>query len=355
MSKKAAISLILGITVSVLALYLSFRNVPIFELRSYLSSINYLWVIPAIAISLFTFILRTLRWRIILESSGKIGFLNAFHPMMIGFMINCVLPGRVGELARPAILRKREGVPFAAGLATVAAERAFDIILILLFFIGVLAIVDIDPNLDMTFGDYHLNRRTLITICNGMIQLSVVLVAGMIFISIQKCRDWLNRVVLDIPSIFIFVGRPTRQKIRETLLIPLVGIIENLAAGFSLIKSPKKMILCTFLSLLIWGFSAVSYQVMALGCPGITVSFPEMIAVMIIVCFFIALPSVPGFWGIWEAGGVFALSLFGITTKDAAGYTLANHAVQVFPVIIVGLVSAVLTGINILQVSYEQK
>ena len=76
-----------------------------------------------------------------------------------------------------------------------------------------------------------------------------------------------------------------------------------------------------------------------------------MIAVMVIICFFIALPSVPGFWGLWEAGGVFAMALFGVSSKDAAGFTLTNHAVQVFPVIIVGLMSAVYTGVDIRQVS----
>jgi uncharacterized membrane protein YbhN (UPF0104 family) len=94
---------------------------------------------------------------------------------------------------------------------------------------------------------------------------------------------------------------------------------------------------------------------MAQGCPGIELSFTEIFAVMIIICFFIALPSVPGFWGIWEAGGVFALALFGVSSKDAAGYTLVNHAIQMFPVIIVGLVSAMVTSINILQVSYEKR
>jgi hypothetical protein len=93
---------------------------------------------------------------------------------------------------------------------------------------------------------------------------------------------------------------------------------------------------------------------MALGCPGIGLSFIELSAVMVIVCFFIALPSVPGFWGVWEAGGVFALALFGVSSRDAAGFTLANHAIQVFPVIFIGLISAVVTGINIWQVSYKK-
>jgi uncharacterized membrane protein YbhN (UPF0104 family) len=80
-----------------------------------------------------------------------------------------------------------------------------------------------------------------------------------------------------------------------------------------------------------------------------------MYAVMVIICLFIALPSVPGFWGVWEAGGVFAMSLFGISPNAAAGFTLANHAVQMFPVIIVGFISAIITSVNIWQVSYEKK
>jgi len=71
---------------------------------------------------------------------------------------------------------------------------------------------------------------------------------------------------------------------------------------------------------------------------------------MIIICFFIALPSVPGFWGIWEAGGVFALSLFGIAAKEAAGFTLASHAIQIFPIIIIGVISAMLSGVDTLQI-----
>jgi uncharacterized membrane protein YbhN (UPF0104 family) len=74
---------------------------------------------------------------------------------------------------------------------------------------------------------------------------------------------------------------------------------------------------------------------------------------MVIICFFIALPSVPGWWGLWEAAGVFAMSLFGVSAKEAAGFTLANHALQVFPVIIVGLVSAMILSVDIRKISFD--
>lgn len=354
MKKNVAISLLLGILVSVSALYFSFRNVPLKALVSYIASVNYLWIFPAVGVSLFTFVLRAVRWRVILASSCKIGFLDAFHPLMIGFMINCILPGRVGEVARPIILKKREHVPFSTGLATVAVERAFDVGFIIVFFIAVLIFVDIDPEIDMSFGKYHLNRATLITIGEGMLMLSIALIAGIMMISIDRTRKWITLSISRFPSLFFFTSRGIRDRITSVISIPVVGIVDNFAVGFSLVKSPEKLSLCMGLSFLIWILSALSYYAMARGCPGVTLSFLEIAAVMIIICFFIALPSVPGFWGIWEAGGIFALSLFGVSGQDAAGYTLVNHGVQMIPVMIVGLVSALIIGINILQVSYEK-
>jgi uncharacterized membrane protein YbhN (UPF0104 family) len=101
----------------------------------------------------------------------------------------------------------------------------------------------------------------------------------------------------------------------------------------------------------IWVLTAFSYLIFAFGCPGINLSFMELTTVMVIICFAVALPSVPGFWGLWEAGGVFALSIHGVAEKDALGFTLVNHATQIFPVIGIGLISALIISVNILQLS----
>ena len=355
MKKSIIISLIIGIIISALAFYLAFRNVPIADLLVYIVSINYFWIFPAVLVVLTSFILRVFRWQIILESAGKVSFWQAFHPLMIGFMINCILPGRVGEVARPAVLNKKENIPFSTGLATVAAERVFDVSILIIFFAALLATVHIDPNLDIVFGKYHLNRETLVTAGGGTFKLLLLLIAGIIMVSFGKTRKAINSLIMSIPHLFFFAGPEFKAKIKKKGCLTLVSFVENFASGFALVRHPSKVCICIGLSVLIWGLAGFSYYLMAQGCPGIELSFTEIFAVMIIICFFIALPSVPGFWGIWEAGGVFALALFGVSSKDAAGYTLVNHAIQMFPVIIVGLVSAMVTSINILQVSYEKR
>jgi glycosyltransferase 2 family protein len=351
MNKKILISLFLGTMISIFGLYLAFRNVPFIELYHYLGSINYIWVLPAMLVILLSFVLRAVRWRIILTSSHPVSFADAFHPLMIGFMTNCILPGRVGEFARPVIIQQQSRIPFSTGIATVAAERIFDMLILLGLFAWLLADMDLDAAAAINFGEMRLDKSMLDALARGISRLAGVLIAGIIIISIPYVRLKMNAVIMALPSIFFFLGQSRKNYIRDRICPVLVKLMENIATGFSLVRYPVKLLSCTVLTAVIWIMQAFSYYIVARGCPGISLSFIDIFIVMIIICFFIALPSVPGFWGLWEAGGVFALALFGINAKDAAGFTLVNHAVQVFPVIIAGLISAVLISVDIRQFS----
>jgi uncharacterized protein (TIRG00374 family) len=349
-NSKTILSLIGGVLLSGIAFYLTFRNIPLHELVSYLKTVNYWWVIPAVAIALTSFLIRVVRWQLLLVPIKKAGFWSAFHPLMIGFMLNCLLPARVGELARPAIFSKKENVSFSKVLATVGAERAFDIVMLLLFFVVVLAAVEISPTLDLTFGNHHLNKATLEMIGMTTVKLAFALIACMILVSVGKSRRIITRAVLGLPDLFFFATHAFKEKVRQRVCTRLAYVIDSFAAGLGMLKNPKKVGLCLALTFLVWALAGVSYYVMAFGCPGVEISFVEMYVVMIILCFFISLPSVPGFWGLWEAGGVFGLLIFGVPAKEAAGFTLTNHVFQMVPVIVVGVVSSIITGANMAQV-----
>jgi len=287
MNKKTAISFFLGITISLIALYFAFRNVPFADLMGYLGSINYLWVVPSTLLVLISFVLRAVRWQLILSSNQKIGFLSSYHPLIIGFMINCILPGRVGEVARPVILKKKDNVPFSIGLATVVAERIFDLFILIILFIFFLSSAKIDPDLIIEFGNYNLNSKTLETVFNGMIKLSIVLFAGIIIVGFDFTRKIIKRIIMSMPSLLFFFGASLNKKIQDKVCTPVVHIIENFASGFSFIKSPKLIFICIIFSVIIWVLSALTYYVFSLGCPGINLSFAEITSVMLIVCFYI--------------------------------------------------------------------
>jgi hypothetical protein len=128
-------------------------------------------------------------------------------------------------------------------------------------------------------------------------------------------------------------------------------LLETVSRGLDLLRSPKKMMACLLLTAMVWGVQLLSIVVLAWGFPSIDLTVLEMGAMMVIILFFIALPSVPGWWGIWEAGGVFAMGLFGVPRLEAAGFTLVSHAVQVLPVVLIGIGCALISSIGILQVT----
>ena len=251
------------------------------------------------------------------------------------------------------ILLKKENIRYSTGLATVAVERAFDISLIITLFVIVYQFFNIDPDIQISIGGTVLSRDTLESIVRGMFQLGVLLISGIILVSLSQTRGLIKQMILKMPQLLFFTSQAFKEKITQRIGTPLVLIIDNFAMGFKLIRSPQKILVCLGLSVLIWVLAAWSYYIFAMGCPGIEISLSEMIAVMVITCIFIALPSVPGYWGLWEAGGIFAMTLFGVSPKEAAGFTLANHALQMFPVIIIGFISAVVTGINIWRTTFD--
>ncbi len=351
MNKKTAVSFAAALVISVIALYFAFKNVPFVSTIEYLRKINYLWLAPAILLVLVAFAIRALRWQIILATSNRVSFSQALHPLMIGFMLNLILPGRVGEIARPMILQKKENIPFSVGLATVAAERLFDMLTLLGLLALVMTSVDIDPSLSITYGDYQLSSSTLDAVARAMGKIIIMLVIGIFLLRFSKTRNLLLNFIAFVPKPFFRLSEGIGQSVEKFFSQPLAKIIQHMFTVFSIVNDPAKLFICLFLSIFAWLVHGMSYYVLAAGFPAISLSLPEHVAIMVIICFFIALPAVPGFWGLWEAGGVFAMTLFGIPEKNGLSFTLVNHVAQIIPVVLAGFISAWLIGLNPLTIS----
>lgn len=88
---------------------------------------NYFWVALALVFSFLSHVSRAYRWKYLLHPMGfKISFWNAYHALMIGYLVNFVFP-RAGEASRAGVLAKTEKVPFQKGFGTILAERAVDV------------------------------------------------------------------------------------------------------------------------------------------------------------------------------------------------------------------------------------
>jgi uncharacterized protein (TIRG00374 family) len=351
MTLKRTLTILMGIAFSAVGLYLAFRNVPVSSLLSYLSTVNYLWIFPATVALATAYILRSLRWQWLLRPAGHVNLPNAYHSLIISMMINCLLPGRVGELARPMILKQQERIPVATSLASLGIERLLDLIILLILLIP--ALITAAPPADATikFADYQLNRALLVHL--GWLSLGTVL--ALAFFAYLVGHQGLRRRCLNrLEQLPVLFGRMRLNKARAILAraVPhAVDFVERGVQGLGAIFSIKGVLVSLALSMMFWVVNALSFYFLAIGCPEMDLTFVDICGMMVIICFFIALPSVPGFWGLWEAAGVLALSFHGVSNEAAAGYTLYSHAFSIFPVIIAGWFSCVVLGFRWRRVS----
>jgi uncharacterized protein (TIRG00374 family) len=104
------------------------------------------WVIAAIALNLVSVLVRTLAWRTVIHHAmppPHPRFRSIFSAFSVGLFANAALPGRVGELARVAVLTRRvpqrRGDAWATLVGTVVAHRVFDVVSVVLLILFVLA------------------------------------------------------------------------------------------------------------------------------------------------------------------------------------------------------------------------
>jgi uncharacterized protein (TIRG00374 family) len=334
---KKALFFFIGLVISVYFFRMAFKNVPLHELKTSISQINYYYMFWAVLSVLFSCILRTLRWKILLPHEIK--FSTCFHILMAGFSLNCIFPGRLGEVARPVLVAQKTKTSFPGAVSSVLLERLFDLFTLLVLFSFLISWIPIPESMSYTFGKYEFNSALLISLSWWMIKLFCLLLGGVLLLASKRTRKVFAIIISAALKYVCIFPEKIADILTRFLLNPLTMFIHYFVTGIEAIKTPMAFISVMGLSLGTWFVQVFSFLMVARAVPGISLGFVELAFVMVVICFFIAIPSVPGYWGVWEAGGIFAMLVFDIPRSDAAGYQLINHAVQLFPIMVVGFFS----------------
>ena len=102
------------------------------EIRAAIENVNYLLIIPVVGILLLSHFSRAMRWKILMQPMGYFpSALNTFLAVMVGYLANLALP-RLGEVLKCTLLSRYEKIPADKLVGTVVAERAFDLICLVL-------------------------------------------------------------------------------------------------------------------------------------------------------------------------------------------------------------------------------
>ena len=129
---KNYLKILLPISIGIFCIYFSFRNINFSDFKQYFFEINYAWVAMGILLGALSHISRSYRWKFLINPLGyKLGFINSILAVFSAYLINYTIP-RAGDLARATMISKYEKIPLEKTLGTIVAERAVDVICIII-------------------------------------------------------------------------------------------------------------------------------------------------------------------------------------------------------------------------------
>jgi uncharacterized membrane protein YbhN (UPF0104 family) len=326
----------LGIGVSLLLLWWVLHDVDPGEVWAELRGARWGWLLLMVATATLTFPLRTVRWRVLLRLEGaSLPWTPLWHATAIGFMANNLLPARAGEVARAYAVRQLSGVPFGTAVASIAVERVFDgLTIVALLLLGVAAGGFAGTG---TIGGVPVSR--------------VALSMGLLFAAALAAA----LLVVAWPAWWLALAqRMALRWLPERWAGRAVGFFRGLIDGLSALRAPGRVAAVVAWSVVLWLVNAASFGLAFLA---FRVAVPPGAALVLqgLVAFGVALPSSPGFFGIFEAATRVALALYGVAETPAVSVAIGYHVGGFIPITALGLWSLARAGLHFRNLRAEQK
>lgn len=295
------VRLTLGVAVSLVCLWLATRGTDWQAVVAVLRTADPGWAITGVAGGVTAIAIRAQRWRVLLRPIGSVGFRPSFSATAIGFGATAVLPFRVGEIVRPALLARRSGLTLSATLSTVVLERLFDILLVVLCFLA----------LSFLYAVPAAMRQGALVLAAAAVGGFAVLVVG------ERRRSATDRLVAVLL-------RPLPRSLARLL----GDAVEGFRRGVAGVADLGTVARVLAYSVVLWLCNALPFlfAMLALGIEAPLV--PAALATLVIVAAAVFLPQGPGFVGTWQLGCVTALALFGVPGDQAVGFSLLTWLMQ---------------------------
>lgn len=276
-----------------LCLYFAFKQVNLEDINRAISNANIYYILIALLTTYITFILRSIRWKILLDSPQNLNLNKYISTTHIGYFLNNILPFRAGDLGRAKLLSNHSNeIKFSFVVGSLVAEKIID-----LWMIGFFSIYLI------FFG------------FNDVLGLEFSMGILLLYI---------------ITSLIIFGNNSVANKIQNQF-----SITKNFVDGYLLVSKNKLKL--GAVSMLLW-CSFVAYMVALLKSINIHLSFEQYIGITIITGIVTSLPIAPAAIGTYHLAVIYFLSLYGVEIEQSQTAAILLHSIFLLYTIILGYI-----------------
>jgi len=275
--------------------------------------VRWRWVVAAILLNLLSVVARSLAWRTVIDQAVPPPlprYRTIFAAFSVGLFANAVLPGRIGELARVAVLNRR--MPARRGLwatlvGTVFAHRVFDVPPVLALIAFVVATAQIP----------HWAALSLI--------IFVVVGVGLLAFAMASAKHH-DRSRLD------GVGAVRR-------------LVEMARYGLAVMKTPWAAAQAVFFQTLGWGFQLLAVWT-AMRAFHIYEGLPAAGVVLLLMNVATIFPLWPGNVGLVQAAVALPLGRYGVSYARGFAFGIGLQAIEASVGVGVGLLFLAREGLS---------
>ncbi|MCX8071621.1 MAG: flippase-like domain-containing protein [Candidatus Binatia bacterium] len=322
------VRILLTVAVSGVLLFLALRGVEWERAWTTAREIRATWLIPVMAVTIWTLYIRAQRWRSLLRPLGSVPLSPLVHTTNIGFMANMVLPLRAGEIVRPLLLARATALPLGGVLATIVLERVFDLLAVIFLFGIATLLVPVSD-------EVRVLGYVLVT-------MGTLLAAGVAVARWQEGR---------VLRLWCGVAKRLPAFVRHLLDHFVRGFLQAL----EVLDRPA-----TFLSIVAWTayLWAIIAAVNTLGLVAFAFAVPLLrcgLVLTAIVALAVSVPSAPGYIGSFQFGCKLALEMFGLAASEALAFSVVLHVAQFVAILLAGLYSLARQGVSFRQLEEVSK
>lgn len=277
------------------------------QMRAALARMDYGALPFAVLLFFGTLVSRSMAWRTVMMEQAR--FRDCFLALNQGYLLNNILPFRLGELGRALLIGGRVGIRFWRALSSIVVERVFDL--------GIAAGL-LFATFPLVVGADWARSAAIITL--------IIVVVGLVMLFVMARRPELfTRLVERITS--------PAPKSSHWLKDKLASFLEGLSA----LKDAGRFLRVAFWMLLTWFFNVAWYYILMRSfLPEATWLWAFFSIAVASVG--VAIPSSPAYIGVFEGVLVGALSLFGADPAVSLAYAVVGHVIYFVITGIIGIV-----------------